>query len=271
MFFRKIGKVLLGKASGFQILTASICGAMLGFLPGIFLLGARQGLADAPALVLTILAIVLVLNTNLAVFGLAFLLAKIAAIAMLPVSFAIGRFLLDGPTRPLFAWFVNAPFFAWFGLERYATTGGLALGLVCGILLGLLVLAGLKSLQRRMAGVEGNESYQKWSNKFWVRSLSWLVIGVKPKEGQWTKLMEEQRRGLPVRIWGIVAVVVIGAGIWVLQAFLTGPTLRTLAQSGLESWNGATVDLAKAGVDLGGGRVSIDGLALADPNDLVRD
>lgn len=271
LFSRKIGKLLLGKATALQVLVAATVGAMLGFVPGVFLLGFGQGLADAPALIFSLLFVVLVLNTNLAIFGLTFVLTKLAAIALLPVSFAIGRFFLEGPTEPIFRWLVNAPFFAWFGLERYATTGGLALGFVVGLALGLLMLHGLRVLQSRMAKAEDSERYRKWASKFWVRTLSWLFLGARPKEAQFAKLVEEKRKGSPVRIAGLVAVVVIGVGLYLAQSFLAGPTLRKLAQSGLENWNGATVDLAEAGVDLSGGRVSIGGLALADPNDLDRD
>ena len=271
LFFRKIGKLLLGKATALQVLVATIVGAMLGFVPGMFLLGFGRGISDAPALVFTLVVVVLVLNTNLALFAVTFVLAKLAAVALLPVSFAVGTFLLDGPTQPVFRWLVNAPFFAWFGLERYATTGGLALGLVLGLLAGLLLLRGLRVLQARMANVEDSAAYQKWAGKFWVRGLSWLFLGIRPKQEQWSALLEEKRRGSPVRILGVVAVALIAAGVYVAQSFLAGPTLRQLAQTGLEAWNGATVDLARAGLDLSGGRMSIAGLALTDPGALDHD
>ncbi len=270
-FFRKIGKLLLGKASAFQILVAACCGAVLGFVPGIFLGGARGGLAAAPGLVFALLAIVLVLRTNLVVFGLSFLVAKLVAIPLLPLAFEVGRFLLDGPLRGVFAWLVNAKVFAWFGLERYATSGGIVLGLAFGAVLGFVVLRGLRLIQRKMAAVEDREGYQKWSSKLWVRGLSWALLGVGPKPGAFEKAVDEQKGGFPLRIAGVVVVVALGLGLFLAQSFFAGPTLRQLTRSGLESWNGATVDLAEAGLDLAGGRVTIGGLAMADPQALYRD
>lgn len=271
LFLRKLGPLLLGKASRFQILVASTVGAMLGFVPGFFLLGFGRGLSDAPALVFSLLAIVLILNTNLAVFGLSFVLAKLAAVPLLPLSFEVGSILLDGPTQGLFRWLINAPFFAWFGLERYATTGGLALGFVVGLVFGILFWTGLRKLQTRMADVEDGERYQQWTGKFWVRALSWLFLGARPKPGIWEAKLEAQKRVSPIRWLGLAAAVLFGLGLYLAQSFFAGPALRHLAREGLESWNGATVDLARAEVDLAGARMSLAGLALADPEALETD
>ena len=59
--------------------------------------------------------------------GLVLLAAKILSLALMPVSFALGRVLLDGPTSGLFSAMINAPVLALFGFEYYAVTGGLVL------------------------------------------------------------------------------------------------------------------------------------------------
>ena len=74
-----------------------------------------------------LLTLVLVLNANLGVFGLVTLLAKALSLVLLPVSYRIGVFLLDGPLQGLFRALVNGRVFAWFGLDYYATVGGLAI------------------------------------------------------------------------------------------------------------------------------------------------
>ena len=92
MITRKLGSLLRGKATPFQVAAACVLGALLGFAPGIL-----QG----PALVLLLVAALLVVNANL---GLALLVAggaRLLALLLAPVSFSIGRFLLEGPTEGL--------------------------------------------------------------------------------------------------------------------------------------------------------------------------
>jgi hypothetical protein len=79
---RKIGSVLRGKATPFQVLLATTLGGLLGFVPGFFLPGdLGGGFLQAPALIVLLLCVVLVFNANLAVFGLTTLVAKAACIA----------------------------------------------------------------------------------------------------------------------------------------------------------------------------------------------
>ena len=106
---RKIGKIVRGSATRPQILAASVLGGMLGFVPGFFLPGdLGGGFLQAPGLILTLFALVLVLDANLAVFGIVTLVAKLVSLAALPLSFAVGRVLLEGPTEGLFRFLVNA-------------------------------------------------------------------------------------------------------------------------------------------------------------------
>jgi hypothetical protein len=52
---------------------------------------------------------------------------------------------------------------------------------------------------------------------------------------------------------------------------LAGPLIGRLAKSGLEAWNGATVDLGGTTLDLAGGKLALQGLAMADPQALETD
>jgi uncharacterized protein (TIGR03546 family) len=268
---RKIGKLLRGNATAPQVILACVLGGVLGFVPGFFLPGdLGGGFRQSPALILGLLFLVLVLNANLAVFGLATLLAKLASFVLLPVSFAIGRALLDGPAKGLAETLVQAPFFAWCGLEHYATTGGLVLGLLFGITLGILVWKGLRAFRKKMAGVEaGSERYRQVMSKRWVRVLAWVFLGGKSKRSY--EELAETRGGSPVRILGVVVVVVLGVSLFLLQSFLAGPAVRNAVQTQLQYLNGATVDLARLGIDLGDGRIGIEGLAVADRTALDTD
>ena len=127
---RNVGALLRGSATPFQIHVACWLGALLGFTPSM---------ARAPALVLGLFALLVVLNANLFVAGLIGGLSHLASLATMPVAFALGRFLLDGPTRGFFTRVINAPVGAWCGFEYYVCAGGLVLGLIVGIAAGFLL------------------------------------------------------------------------------------------------------------------------------------
>jgi hypothetical protein len=57
----------------------------------------------------------------------------------------------------------------------------------------------------------------------------------------------------------------------VVKMFFSGPLIAWALKSGLETANGATVDLESTDVDLRAGRITITGLAIADPKDLGTD
>ena len=78
---RDLGSAVRGAATGPQIVLATTLGAMLGFVPGFFLPGdVGGGFLQAPGLILALSIAALVLDTNLLVFGLATLGAKLASI-----------------------------------------------------------------------------------------------------------------------------------------------------------------------------------------------
>jgi uncharacterized protein (TIGR03546 family) len=270
---RKLGKIVRGAATLPQILAAGALGGTLGFVPGAFLPGdLGGGFMQAPGLIVLLLGLVLLLDANLAVFGLVMLVAKLLSFALLPLSFAVGRFLLDGPTEGLFRVLVNAPVTAWFGLERYATTGGAACGLVFGLVAGFLLFKALHALRARMATVEeGSERYQKLASKKSVKVLTWVFFGGGRGKKTWREVAESDRKGKVVRPIGIAVVLVLAGLLWFAQGALGGAWLEEQARTGLARWNGATVDLGGATLDLAGGRLAFEGLAMADPEQLDRD
>ena len=271
MFLRKIGKAAFGKSTPAQTFLASTLGGMLGFIPGVFLLGLGGAFLQSPGLLLSLLFLVLILNANLAIFGLVLLAAKVFGLLLLPLSFEVGRILLDGPTAPLFEALVNMPIFAWFGLEYYATTGALLLGLLFGVTLGFVLVRAQDRLRHKLASLEADsDAYKKWADKKSVRFAAWLLIGAKQGKKSWRELAEQRKKGSPVRILGVVVVLILCVGLFLAQSFLTGPGFRSMAKSGLETLNGATVDLAKAAVDLAGGKIEFGGLAMADPEALQK-
>ena len=259
MITRKIGKILRGSATPFQILTASVLGSLIAFIPGF---------QQAPGLLILWLALLVIINANLFLAGVVGLVAKLLALLITPVSFAVGRLLLEGPTRGVFSALVNAPVSAWFGLDYYVVTGGAALGLVFGLAVGLVLVRVLRSTWRRLATLETNsEAFKNWSAKGWVKAFAWIFIGgVRGKESY--EALLARRFGNPVRILGLVLVVLLAVLGFMGVQFLDSTIVTIAVRNGLERVNGATVDVEEVDVSLREGRVTITGLALADPDKL---
>ena len=262
MVLRSIGKVVRGKATPGQMMAACILGAMLGFVPGV---------SRAPGLLAALLLVLLVTNASLPLALLTWPLAKLASWLLLPLSFQMGRVLLDGPTQGLFKSLINMPVVALFGLEHYAVAGGQVIGLLLGYVIGLLVTRAVKRIRTAMAGVEaGSEAYQKIAGKWWTALLAWALIGGRHGKLTWAEL-STRTGGNPIRWWGAgIAIVLVGA-LFALQAVLAGPLMTRTLKSGLEQVNGATVDVGSASLDLAAGKLLVTDLALADATALDKD
>ncbi|MEX0654149.1 MAG: hypothetical protein WD151_08505 [Phycisphaeraceae bacterium] len=259
---RKLLKLVRGQITGFQVMVACMVGAALGFMPG---------LAQAPGLIVVLTLLLIVLNTPLVLAGVTGGVASLASLVLMPISYHLGRLLLDGPTQPLFKSLINAPVLALFGFEYYVTTGGLLLGLLFGAGVGAGVVALLRTFRRKMASLEeGSTRYQKWTGKRWVRVLTWIVAGGGPKQG-YQAMLAAKKRTQPVRLLGVAVAVGVLAVAGVVHLFFSGPIVTAMLQHGLERTNGATVDLRHAEINLREGRLLIEGLAMADPHALETD
>ncbi|MFG0258638.1 MAG: hypothetical protein ACF8GE_12115 [Phycisphaerales bacterium JB043] len=260
MLFRKLASLLRGKATPFQIFAACVLGTMIGFAPAF---------TKAPALALALIMLLIVLNANL---FLAFLFAAVMTLVgylVLPLSFLIGRFLLDGPTSGLFEALINMPVVAFAGLEYYAVTGGLALALVVGIVSGFGVIKVLVGFRKKMADLEQNsERYQKLQSKKSVRLVTWVFLGKGHGKKKTYDDLLSKKIGNPIRIPGVILVVLVCALGYIGQMFLSEDLMTMWLQRGLQRANGATVDLAGASADLAAGNIELRGLAAADPNAL---
>lgn len=261
MITRKLGKLILGEATSFQLFSACLLASLIGFMPGFF---------QAPGLLVCLGLLLILLNANLGLAALVGGVAKLVSLLVMPLSFWTGHALLDGPLQGFFRSIVNAPVLALFGFDYYATTGGLALGLLFGIASGWLITGAIGAFRRKVIHLQENsEAYKKWTGKTWVRLLTSVLVG-----GQGKKSLKEKwapRVGPPFRMAGVFFVVTVLALIFILQGFFKGPIVAMMIQQGLQRANGATVDLQSASLDLKDNRLTLAGLALADPNDLNRD
>jgi hypothetical protein len=262
---RKLGKVIRGPVTLFHVLAATLLGSFIGFSPGF---------GQAPGWNLLLLALLVLLNANLILAGVTILLTKLLYLLFLPVLFHLGVALLEGPLQGLFALFANAPVSAWFGLEYYVVTGGIAAGAVIGTLLGLALHRLIHKLQEKLGQMqEGSEKYQSISRRKWVRALAWVFFGGLDAKGKKTyrELAEARGIGNPIRPLGAVLVALVTFLLVVTFIFLDELVLTQMARNGLERVNRATVDLERLELVAAEGRLALHGLALADRNDLQTD
>ncbi|MFN0133543.1 MAG: hypothetical protein ACKVW3_13575 [Phycisphaerales bacterium] len=262
MLIRSIGKAIRGRATPLQLGMACVLGSVLGFVPGFW---------AGPGLVVALFMLVAILNANLAVFALTAGLAKLAALALMPLSFRVGVEILEGPAQPFLKKAINAPGSALLGLEHYSTTGGLAVGLAIGLVWAAFVIIVVGRFRRIMSGLEdGSERFNRFATKGWVKALSWLLIGPGKGKAKYADLIN-RRFGNPIRPIGVVFALLLAAFCYIALQFFGDQLVTSALRRGLEEANGATVDLRKSALDLRAGRLTVTGLALADPAKLDSD
>jgi len=238
---------------------ACVLGTMLGFVPGF---------SQAPGLLIALTFALIVINANLVLAALVGVVAKLIALPLVPLAYSTGTFLLDGPAQGLFKTFVNFPVLAFFGLEYYTVTGGQFLGLILGLVIGVLLSFGMTSFRKKMADLEKNsKKFQTYSSKFWVRALVWIILGGGDPKKSWDDFLAK-KIGNPIRLLGIVFIVLLGSLLYILSMFFKGPILTATLQAGLERINGATVEVNNTEVDFKASRLTVTGLVLADATNL---
>src|SRR5690606_20990726 len=113
-----------------------------GFVPGF---------SAAPGLFLFWALLLVLLNANLFLAAVVGGASKLLSLVALPLTFQVGRVLLEGPTESLFRAMVNAPGLALMGFENYAAAGGLVMGALVGAIVSWLVVRGVSRFRQRMA------------------------------------------------------------------------------------------------------------------------
>lgn len=262
MITRKISKLIRGNTTPMQIMLATILGSMLGFVPGF---------AQGAGLVVLLVILLVILNANLFVATMTGLAAKAISLALLPVTFLVGRVLLDGPTQPLFKAMINAPVLALFGLEYYVTTGGIVMGALVGIAAAILLTRSLRGFRKQMVKLEeGSPKFKQITSTWWAKLLIFVFIGKGHGKQTYQELLD-RKVGNPIRPVGVVVAVMLIVLCVVGLQFARGPIFTNMLRSSLELANGATVDMQDAKLDIAEGKLEITGFAMADPNNLQTD
>ena len=98
--FRQLAEILRGSAAPIQLIMACLVGCLIGFVPGGF---------DHAGLMAAWILLAIVLNANLGVALAMAAGAKLASLALMSVSFEVGRWLLEGPAEAAVAWETTRP------------------------------------------------------------------------------------------------------------------------------------------------------------------
>lgn len=259
LFTRNIGQLFRGKTTPFQLYSACFLGAAIGFIPDFPL---------APGLSLFWLIFLLILNANLYLAGIIGLLAKAVSIVAMPLSFHLGKILLEGPTEGLFKTLANAPITAYFGFEYYSVVGGQLIALILGWATATICNRSIKKYRLKMKALEGQPTkLNEYATKPWARVLKFIFLGSGKGKKSYDELLNK-RWGNPIRVWGAAISIALVLVVYFFVTKLSDPVIASLIKSNLERANGATVDLEAAHLDLKGGRLELSGFAMADPDNL---
>jgi uncharacterized protein (TIGR03546 family) len=259
---RKIGKTLRGQAKPYQIVTAAVLGSLVGFAPPF---------ASAPLYLIGVVLLLAILNANFFIATFTAGIAKLLALAFMPLSFELGMLIVDGPLQPLFRSLVNAPFTALMGFDYYVTAGGTTLALILGTLIGIGYVRLITAFRTKMAAIEtDSEKYADFVSKRGVRIAMWVLFGGKAKL-TYAQLAEQKKIGNPIRPLGVVFALLVVGLLFIVQQFFASTLITTLLKGQLEEFHGATVDVDGVSLDLANGQLTVDRLAMADPDNLDTD
>lgn len=256
----RIFGLLLGRVTSEQLLLSSLLGTVVGFTPWDY---------TGAALIALCCAALLLLNASVPLFSAIVGATSLIALAAYELVDRLGAALLSGPLRGILARLAEAPLLAWVDWESNRVTGGVAFGLLLGAGLGALLVRLVSRVRTRLASLEeGSEAFRAWTAKAWVRALAWLLLGGLPKSGFRATLELEGRWWRPA---GVLATLLIFAGSATYLSLAQSKGIRGALVGTLAQLTGAQVDCRSAELSLMSAKISVEGLALANPEDLSRD
>jgi hypothetical protein len=252
--------LLLGRVTSEQLFLACLLGGIVGFVPWDH---------SGAVLLALCLGALLTLNASVPVFTTIAGAGSLIALAAHEQVDRVGSAVANGPLSGLLSRLAEAPLLAWAEWESNRLTGGAALGLLLGALSGVLLVQLVTRLRTRLAALEeGSEAFRAWTGRVWVRALAWLLLGGLPKEGFRATLELKGRWWRPAGLLALAGLL-IGASIYLSLAQAKG--IRGALVGSLAQVTGAQVDCREATLSFAAAKISVGGLAIADPEDLSRD
>ncbi|MFH1549616.1 MAG: DUF2062 domain-containing protein, partial [Planctomycetota bacterium] len=258
-YLRKLIAILRGGSTSVEISLAITLGVVLGMLPGFSLL------------TIALFLLALLLNIPFRLFILTFILGSLISMPLTYVTFATGAFLLTiGPIESAARALVNAPVTAWMDFDRYCTLGGILVGVVIGLLLSAFAVIFVRSFRRKIASLEAHsEKFVRFERNIVVRILVWLLLGRGRKKGMtYSDVLTQRTRPLRKSALAVGMVFLVLALIG--NYLFAGHLAKSGLVWGMESVNGATVDVEAVDIDFFEGHCDINEMQVCDPDHLDR-
>lgn len=216
---------------------------------------------------LVVLLAVLASKVPLKVFCQIWGLAAAAGWLATPLTFRVGRFVLEGSF--VGSWLSGHADSIWlvlFDLDRYTLMGGLVLGLLLAVPAALTVARVADKLQKKLLALhEKLQGDDKWRERLSVRLVCLLLFG------SMAKAVQPPPKPQWLRPWGaaLLALLLVPAAA---VAWMYGPSyLRSGLLTVLSQANQAEVNTGKFQLSLRDGMLQIDQLQIADPDNLDSD
>ena len=252
--------LLLGRVTSEQLTLSCLLGGIVGFVPWDH---------SGAALLALCIGALLVLNASVPLSTTIAGAGSLIALAAHEQVDSVGSAIASGPLGGLLARMGEAPLIAWAEWESDRVSGGVTVGLLFGALAGSLLVQLVTRLRTKLATLEeGSEAFRTWTKRAWVRALAWLLLGGLPKEGFRATLEQKGRWWRPAGVLGLAALL-MGASTYLSLAQAKG--IRGALVGSLAQVTGAQVDCREAALSFTSAKISVGGLAVADPEDLSRD
>lgn len=145
-----------------------------------FALGVLAGLVPWGANTLVWLTLAFLTSSSFSATLLAFALFRLLAWVLLPVSYAVGSFLLDRATlEPLWSALTHAPILAWLQLNHYAVLGSYALALLFSVFAFFAVRGFVRKYRDSFfQDIERSRPWRALSQRERLfRLVQWLLLG----------------------------------------------------------------------------------------------
>ena len=247
---RKLGKALRGGATFRDMFLGVFLGFAVGMIPGVNLT------------LIILIFLLFFLNTTGALAGLSIALSKILCLALAPVTYQIGYIMihntgLGGLVRSA----SDTPVLALMDLHVYCLIGALPLIIVVGGILAWFVARSVMKMRSAVASVTGgSEKARKVADSKFAKVLMRIVFG-KQKA---TMAEMADRKSPIIRKGRVIAATVLVVLLVVLQFLFLDSMVRQGLVRSIGAVNGAQVDIDKANLSIGSGRLVIEGMSVTD-------
>ena len=223
------------------MIAACVLGGIIGFTPFTW---------ETSGLIIALFVLIMILNANLAIMTMMVMVTKPLSLLLMPMTFELGHFLLDGPTQSLFQWAINAPVLAMLGLKYYATAGGLIMGTILGLLCAIILIAALGRIRAKLSTLEeGSDLFKKVTGFVPVRILLFVFVGGGKGKKTWAEVASK-KIGNPIRPIGVVFALMVVAVLILVRFMFADEIVLAQLKDNLEWANGASVDVKSASLNL---------------------